>query len=260
MTKVSGKVAFITGAGQGIGEAIALRLSQDGFAVACADINLAGVSAVAERLIAAGGKACAVAVNVTDRDSVFAAVAEAVEKLGGLDVVINNAGVAPITPIEDITPEIYRTCFDVNVGGVLWGTQAAVKAFKELGHGGKIINACSQAGQVGNPDLAVYSGTKFAVRGITQTTARDLASLGITVNAYCPGIVNTPMMQKVAQDLADNNGEPFEWGMEQFAKNITLKRVSEPSDVAACVSFLAGPDSDYMTGQAVVIDGGMVFN
>ncbi|SEJ50044.1 meso-butanediol dehydrogenase / (S,S)-butanediol dehydrogenase / diacetyl reductase [Sphingobium sp. AP50] len=260
MTKVSGKVAFITGAGQGIGEAIAMRLSQDGFAIACADIILASATEVAEKLIAAGGTACAVGVNVADRDSVFAAVEEAIEKLGGLDVMINNAGVAPITPIQDITPEIYRTCFDVNVGGVIWGTQAAVKAFKSLGHGGKIINACSQAGQVGNPDLAVYSGTKFAVRGITQTTARDLAPLGITVNAYCPGIVNTPMMQKVAQDLADNNGETFEWGMEQFAKNITLKRVSEPSDVSACVSFLAGPDSDYMTGQAVMIDGGMVFH
>lgn len=83
---------------------------------------------------------------------------------------------------------------------------------------------------------------------------------GITVNAYCPGIVNTPMMQKVVQKLADDNGQNFAWGMEQFAKNITLQRVSEPVEVAACVSFLAGPDSDYMTGQAVVIDGGMVFN
>jgi len=98
------------------------------------------------------------------------------------------------------------------------------------------------------------------VRGITQSAARDLAGLGITVNAYAPGIVNTPMMQKVAQDVADNAGESFEWGMEQFAKNITLKRMSEASDVAAVVSFLAGPDSDYITGQSIVVDGGMVFN
>jgi meso-butanediol dehydrogenase/(S,S)-butanediol dehydrogenase/diacetyl reductase len=180
--------------------------------------------------------------------------------LGGLDVVINNAGVAPTTLIETITPEIYRKTFDINVGGVLWGIQAAVKTFKELGHGGKIISACSQAGHVGNPGLAIYCGSKFAVRGITQTAARDLAPFGITVNAYCPGIVNTPMMQKIAQDVADNAGKPFDWGMEQFTTGIALQRMSEPSDVAALVSYLAGPDFDYMTGQSVLIDGGMVFS
>jgi meso-butanediol dehydrogenase/(S,S)-butanediol dehydrogenase/diacetyl reductase len=259
MSRVAGKVAFVTGAGQGIGEAIALRLAEDGFAVACADMNLITARAVADKVVALGARACVIEVDVADRDSVFAAMDEAVRQLGGLDVVINNAGVAPITPLEDITPDIYRRTFDINVGGVLWGIQAAVKAFREIGHGGKIISACSQAGHLGNPDLAVYCGTKFAVRGITQTAARDLAHLGITVNAYCPGIVNTPMMQKVAQEVADNAGQPFEWGMNQFAQHITLKKVSEPSDVAACVSFLAGPDSDYMTGQSILIDGGMVF-
>lgn len=260
MSKVSGKVAFITGAGQGIGEAIALRLAEDGFAIAAADMNTASAQAVADKVNAAGGKACMVEVNVADRDSVFAAVEAATKQLGGMDVVINNAGVAPITPIEDITPDVYRRAFDINVGGVYWGIQAAVKAFKALGHGGKIINACSQAGHVGNPELAVYSGTKFAVRGITQTAARDLAKFGITVNAYCPGIVNTPMMHKVAQDVADNAGESREWGMQQFAKSITLGRLSEASEVAALVSYLSGPDSDYMTGQSLLIDGGMVFN
>jgi len=260
MTRVSGKVAFITGAGQGIGEAIAMRLAEDGFAIAAADMNTVAAQAVADRIKAAGGTACMVEVDVAQRDSVFAAVQQAAKELGGLDVVINNAGIAPTTPIEDITPDAYRRVFDINVGGVIWGIQAAVKTFKELGHGGKIINAASQAGHVGNPELAVYSGSKFAVRGITQTAARDLAKLGITVNAYCPGIVNTPMMQKVAQEVADNAGQPFEWGMQQFAKNITLQRISEPGDVAALVSYLAGPDSDYMTGQSVLIDGGMVFN
>jgi meso-butanediol dehydrogenase/(S,S)-butanediol dehydrogenase/diacetyl reductase len=215
---------------------------------------------VAARINQQGGKALAIKVNVADRDDVFKAVQAAVDGLGDLHVVINNAGIAPIAPIESITPEVYRRTFDINVGGVLWGIQAAVKAFKALGHGGKIISASSQAGQVGNPDLAVYGGTKFAVRGITQTAAKELAPLGITVNAYCPGIVDTPMMRKVAQDVADNAKQSIEWGMEQFAQHITLKRLSQPQDVAACVSFLSGPDSDYMTGQAVIIDGGMVFN
>jgi meso-butanediol dehydrogenase/(S,S)-butanediol dehydrogenase/diacetyl reductase len=260
MSKVTGKVAIITGAGQGIGEAIAFRLAKDGFAVACADMNLSNAEAVAAMVKERGGKACAIGVDVADRQSVFTAVERAGDELGGMDVVINNAGVAPIMTIDQVDFEVYRRTFDINVGGVLWGIQAATEAFKKFGHGGKILSACSQAGHVGNPALAVYCGTKFAVRGITQSAAHDLAGLGITVNAYCPGIVNTPMMRKVAHELAEANGQPDQWGMDQFAKNITLKRVSEPEEVAACVSFLAGPDSDYMTGQAVIIDGGMVFS
>jgi meso-butanediol dehydrogenase/(S,S)-butanediol dehydrogenase/diacetyl reductase len=260
MSKSQGKVAFVTGAGQGIGEAIALRLASDGFSVACADMNIETAKHVADKINAKGGRALALKVDVADRDDVFKAVQEAVDGLGDLHVVINNAGIAPIAPIESITPDVYRKTFDINVGGVLWGIQAAVKAFKALGHGGKIISASSQAGHIGNPDLAVYGGTKFAVRGITQTAARELAPLGITVNAYCPGIVDTPMMRKVAQDVAENANQSIEWGMEQFAQHITLKRLSRPEDVAGCVSFLSGPDSDYMTGQAVIIDGGMVFN
>lgn len=260
MNASNGKVAFITGAGQGIGEAISIRLATDGFAVACADLNLETAQSVANQINEKGGKAFAVKVNVADRNDVFHAVEAATKALGGLNVMVNNAGIAPITPIEQVTPEEYRRTYDINVGGVLWGIQAAVAAFRKLGHGGKIISASSQAGQVGNPNLSVYGGTKFAVRGITQTAAKELAPLGITVNAYCPGIVDTPMMRKVAQDLADSASESFEWGMQQFAQHITLKRLSNASEVAACVSFLAGPDSDYMTGQAIIIDGGMVFN
>ncbi|GAM30594.1 MULTISPECIES: (S)-acetoin forming diacetyl reductase [Acinetobacter calcoaceticus/baumannii complex] len=254
------KVAFVTGAGQGIGEAIAIRLSKDGFAIACADMNFETANQTVEKIKKMGGQAVAVTVDVAERESVFKAVAEACNLLGGLDVVINNAGIAPIMPIEKVTPEVFRKTFDINVGGVLWGIQAAVETFKKLGHGGKIISASSQAGHVGNPDLSVYGGTKFAVRGITQTAAKELAPLGITVNAYCPGIVDTPMMRKVAQDLADSAGQTFEWGMEQFAQHITLKRLSTADEVAACVSFLAGADSNYMTGQSISIDGGMVFN
>ncbi|STQ85954.1 (S)-acetoin forming diacetyl reductase [Helicobacter muridarum] len=253
------KVAMITGGAQGIGKAIALRLAKDGFNVAIADINesLAKESA---KEISKISRAIAIKLDVSNRDDVFNAVEKAKNELGDFNVMINNAAIGPITPIEEITFEIYRKTFDINVGGVLWGIQAATKAFKELGHGGKIISASSQAGQVGNPELAVYGGTKFAVRGITQTAAKDLAHLGITVNAYCPGIVKTPMMFKIAQDVANAAGKPFEWGMEQYAKHITLKRLSEPEDVANVVAFLASPDSDYITGQAIVVDGGMYFN
>lgn len=260
------KVAIITGAGQGIGRAIALRLAKDGFRIGSLDFNEETAKQTVDLVTDAGGEGVAVKVDVADRDDVFRAVDAVVARFGRLDVMINNAGLGPTTPIEDITPDVYRRVFDVNVGGVYWGMQAAIKHFKARKPAkrgdvvGKIITASSQAGQVGNPDLAVYGATKFAVRGITQTAAKDLAGYGITANAYCPGIVRTPMMEGIAQKVADEHGKSLEWGLEQWAKTVALGRISEPEDVAACVAYLAGPDSDYMTGQALIIDGGMVFN
>lgn len=147
----------------------------------------------------------------------------------------------------------------VNVAGTIWGIQAAVRKFRELKHGGKIINATSQAGVVGNPNLMLYSSTKFAVRGLTQVAARDLAKEGITANAFAPGIVKTPMMMDIAHQVAQNAGKDDEWGMSTFSKDIAMGRLSEPEDVAAAVAFLAGPDSNYMTGQTLIVDGGMQF-
>ena len=254
------KVALVTGAGQGIGKAIALRLVQDGFAVAIADYNDATAQAVADEITQHGGQALAVKVDVSKRDQVFAAVEQARKGLGGFDVIVNNAGVAPSTPIEEIREDVIDKVYNINVKGVIWGIQAAVDAFKKEGHGGKIINACSQAGHVGNPELAVYSSSKFAVRGLTQTAARDLAHLGITVNGYCPGIGKTPMWAEIDRQVSEAAGKPLGYGTQEFAKRITLGRLSEPEDVAACVSYLAGPDSNYMTGQSLQIDGGMVFS
>ena len=254
------KVALVTGAGQGIGKAIALRLVQDGFAVAIADYNDATAQAVADEINQHGGQALAVKVDVSKRDQVFAAVEQARKGLGGFDVIVNNAGVAPSTPIEEIREDVIDKVYNINVKGVIWGIQAAVEAFKKEGHGGKIINACSQAGHVGNPELAVYSSSKFAVRGLTQTAARDLAHLGITVNGSCPGSVKTPMWAEIDRQVSEAAGKPLGYGTQEFAKRITLGRLSEPEDVAACVSYLAGPDSNYMTGQSLLIDGGMVFS
>lgn len=254
------RVAFVTGAGQGIGEAIALRLAKDGLAVAVADFNQETARQVAEKITRQGGKAIALKVDVSQRDQVMNAVEEARRTLGGFDVIVNNAGIAPSTPIAEITEAVVDKVYNVNVKGVIWGMQAAIKAFEAEGHGGKIINACSQAGHVGNPELAVYSSSKFAVRGLTQTAARDLAPAGITVNAFCPGIVRTPMWEEIDRQISEAAGKPAGYGTEEFAKRITLGRLSEPEDVAACVAYLASPDSDYMTGQSLLIDGGMVFN
>jgi len=254
------RVALVTGAGQGIGAAIARRLAQDGFAVAVSDYSAQTAQQVADQIVSAGGNAIALQADVAQREQVFRAVEEARQRLGGFDVIVNNAGVAPSTPIAEITEEVVDKVYNINVKGVIWGIQAAVQAFAAEGHGGKIINACSQAGHTGNPELAVYSSSKFAVRGLTQTAARDLASAGITVNAFCPGIVKTPMWEAIDRQISAAAGQPEGYGTQEFAKRITLGRLSEPEDVAACVAFLAGPDSDYMTGQSLLIDGGMVFN
>jgi len=256
----NGRVAFVTGGGQGIGQAIAERLHADGFRVAVADLNTATAGRVAEALGGKDGGALALQVDVADRDSVNSAVDEAVAQLGGLDVMVNNAGIAPQSPIEDITPESLAKIFGINFEGVVWGVQAAARTFRALGHGGRIISAASQAGHVGNPGIGLYSATKFAVRGFSQTAARDLAQYGINVNTYAPGIVRTPLMEDLAKKVAADAGQPEEWGWAQFTGGITLDRLSEPSDVAGVVSFLSGPDSAYITGQSILCDGGMVFN
>lgn len=252
------KVAIVTGAGQGIGFAIAKRLHEDGFKVGILDYNAETAQKAVDAI--SSEDTIAVVANVAKRDEVFAAFDKVVEAFGDLHVVINNAGVAPTTPLDTITEEQFKNVFDINVGGTIWGEQAAHKHFKALGHGGKIINATSQAGVVGNPNLTVYGSSKFAIRGITQTLARDLADEGITVNAYAPGIVKTPMMFDIAHQVGKNAGKDDEWGMQTFAKGIALKRLSEPEDVANAVSFLAGKDSDYITGQTLIVDGGMQFH
>ena len=213
---------------------------QDGFKVGVLDYN----AETAEKAVAelSADKAFAVVADVSKQAEVTAAFQKVVDHFGDLNVVVNNASVAPTTPLDTITEEQFERTFAINVGGVIWEAQAAQAQFKALGRGGKIINATSQAGVVENPNLTVYGGTKFAVRGITQTLARDLADSGITVNAYAPGIVKTTN------------------SMQTFAKDITLKRLSEPEDVAATLSFLAGPDSDNITDQTIIVDGGMQFH
>lgn len=258
--KSNDKVALITGGAQGIGKAIAERLHADGFSVAIADLDLVKAETVATALGGKANGAIALTVNVADRQSVFDAVATARAELGGFDIIVNNAGIAPQSPIDAITPDLIEKIFSINFNGVVWGTQAAAEAFRALGHGGRIISAASQAGHVGNPGIALYSATKFAVRGFTQTAARDLAKDGILVNTYAPGIVRTPLMEDLAKKTAASAGQPEEWGWQQFTHGIALDRLSDPSDVANVVSFLAGPDSSYITGQSILVDGGMVFN
>jgi len=250
--------AVVTGAGRGIGRGIALRLARDGHAVAVNDVNKAGAESVAAEIAEAGGRAVAVPADVTDRDAVFAMVDRAADELGALDVMVANAGIAQVKTLLEVTPEDLETIFRVNVFGVVYCMQAAAERFIAQGTPGKIISAASIAGHGGFAYLGHYSATKFTVRALTQAAAKELADKGITVNAYCPGIVGTDMWDLIDEKLAPYLGTGKGEALERYASTIPLGRVQTPDDVAGFVSYLAGPDSDYMTGQSVMIDGGIV--
>lgn len=259
---VQDKVALVTGAGQGIGRAIALRLAEDGFNVAIADIEpqRAKGEAVAAEIEDLGRKSVFVAADVAKRDDVVAAVDTAADQLGGFDVIVNNAGIAQIKPVLEISEQELDQIFKVNVNSVVWGIQAAAAKFEELGHGGKIISAASIAAIQGFPILSAYSASKFAVRGFTQAAAQELAPKGITVNAYAPGIVGTGMWELIDKELSKINGKPIGQNLKENVEGIALGRIETPEDVAKIVSFFAGPDSDYVTGQVLLVDGGMLYN
>lgn len=255
---MSNRVAVVTGAGRGIGRAIALRLAEDGFAVAINDVNGRAAREVADEAAAKGVPARSVPADVTDRDDVFGMVAKVVEELGSVEVFVNNAGIAQVKTLLEVTPEDLRQLFGVNVFGVLYGLQAAAEQMRAQGTGGKIINAASIAGHSGFDYLGAYSATKFGVVGLTQAAAKELAQYKITVNSYCPGIVGTDMWELIDEKLGGYLGLEKGKSLEQYAAGIPLGRVQTPEDVASFVSYLASPDADYMTGQSVMIDGGVV--
>lgn len=256
---IQGKIALVTGAGLGIGRGIALRLARDGADICLVDVKPETLAPVAEEIKAMGRRAATFVADVGDRQQVFAAVDHAEKALGGLDIVVNNAGIAQVQPISDVTPEEVDRIMRINVQGTLWGIQAGAEKFLARKQKGKIINACSIAGHDGFAMLGVYSASKFAVRALTQAAAKEYASRGITVNAYCPGIVGTGMWVEIDERFSQITGAAKGETYKKFVEGIALGRAETPEDVAALVSYLAGPDSDYVTGQAILIDGGMVY-
>jgi len=256
---IDGKVALVTGAGQGIGRAIALRLARDGAKIALVDLKEEKIKEVADEVRQADRDATTFKADVSKREEVYAAIDHAERELGGFDIMVNNAGIAQIQPLSEVTPEQVEKIFKINVEGVLWGMQAAAKKYKERKQKGKIISASSIAGHEGFPLLGIYSATKFAVRALTQAAAKEYARFGITVNAYCPGVVGTDMWVEIDRRMAEITGAKIGESYDKFVGGIALGRAETPEDVASFVSYLAGPDSDYMTGQAPLIDGGLVY-
>ncbi|CAF1182320.1 unnamed protein product [Adineta steineri] len=254
---------LVTGAARGIGQAIALRLAKDGFNVAVNDIEvmsqeLHDTQKTIEKL---GRKSISVIADVSNDKQVETMMKKVSIDLGSLDIAVANAGIAQVKPFIELTTEDWDRMFAVNMRGVFLCYKEAAKIMIKQGTGGKIIGACSVSGYKASPLLSHYSATKWGVRGLTQAAAMELAKHKITVNAYCPGIVDTEMWNLIDEKLGKyENKKKGEVIKEYSNKLIALGRTSVPDDVANFVSYLASKDSDYMTGQSILIDGGIEFS
>lgn len=258
MSRLQGKVAIVTGGAQGIGEAIASRLGQEGAKVAVADLNGVKAKSVADELNRSGANAIGISVDVANRAQVQAAIQETVESFGRLDVFFNNAGFNKPLPFMEVDENNFNAIMRVNAWGVLVCTQEAAKQMMAHG-GGKIINTASIAGRQGYAEFAPYCASKASVISLTQAAAREFAKHKITVNAFAPGVVVTPLWDGLEQDMIDK-GVIKQKGefIESFSSSILLGFPSRPTDIAGVAAFLASTDSDYITGQVIMADGGMV--
>ncbi|KAH3684788.1 hypothetical protein WICPIJ_004252 [Wickerhamomyces pijperi] len=254
------RTALVTGAAQGIGKGIALELAKDGYQIAVTDLPHQREQALqtVKEIEQLGVKAIFIEADSSNRDQMFKAVDETYEKLGSFNTMINNAGIVHVSPLVEVTEEDIDRINKININGVIWGIQAAAKKFEALDQPGKIINACSIAGLDAFQMMGIYSATKFAVRALTQVAAKELAPKKITVNAYCPGIVLTPMWDIIDAKMGEYHGVPKGETVKKYIDNIALGRGSVPQDIANLVSFLGSEKSDYITGQSIAVDGGVL--
>ncbi len=259
--RMIGRTVIVTGGGSGIGAGIAQGMAREGANLVIADLNLEAAQRVADQIVAAGGAAIATHVDVADRATVAAGIEATVERFGRLDAYFNNAGMNKPMPFLEITDENFLLIMRINALSVLIGTQEAARQFLvqgplESGIAGKVINTASIAGRTGFPKFAPYSASKAAVISLTQAAARDLAVHGITVNAFAPGVVATPLWTALDADLAKMGAADA--GFDSMAADILLGRPAQPEDIVPTALFLASADSDYITGQVIPIEGGMI--
>jgi acetoin reductase-like protein len=250
------KVAVVTGAGQGIGRAIACRLARDGFAIAIIDINAAALDRVKEEIEDLGTSALALTADLTKLDELQKAIDLSAE-WGELSVLVNNAGRVLITPFLEISEAEWDAILTLNLKTVFFAMQFAASRMNE---GGRIVSLSSISGRSGRPDQAHYAAAKCAVISLTQSAALSFATRGITVNAVCPGVVDTPMTNSLHQARANALGITPEESLNRMIARIPLGRVESPDDVAGAVSFLCSPEAAYITGQSLNVCGGMEMN
>lgn len=259
MNRLTDKVIGITGGASGMGLAFAKAFAREGANVLIVDLNETAAAAAVDSINEIeGGRAAFAVANVTEREEVCSAIKTAVAEFGRLDAWFNNAGFNAPLQFLDITEDNFRRVMDVNALGVLIGTQEAAKQMISQGGGGKIINTSSIAGREGFPTFAPYSASKAAVISLTQAGAKALAAHDITVNAFAPGVVATPLWEKLDKDLyAIGDLKKEGTALDEYEKGIIRGRKAFPEDIVGTALFLASGDSDYMTAQCVMIDGGI---
>ena len=250
MKRLDGKVALITGGARGIGKAVSEAFAREGAHVAVADLLAEEASKTANEISGFG-----VGVDVTKLDSIQSCVDQVVKKFGGIDILVNNAGIFNMASIDKITQEDYRRQYDVNVGGIIFTSQAVIPQMKKRG-GGSIINFASQAGRRGEPNITIYCSTKAAVISITQSMALELASEKIRVNGVAPGVIDTPMWDHVDSQFAKFENKPLGQKKREVGEAVPLGHMGDPSEVADPCVLLASDDARYVTAQTLNVDGG----
>jgi NAD(P)-dependent dehydrogenase (short-subunit alcohol dehydrogenase family) len=250
---LQGKVAIVSGGARGIGRAFCQRYALEGAKVVVADLDLDGAQATAETL---GGSAFGVQLDVSNQDSIEKMVKKVVEVAGGIDILVNNAGYFDLAPLLEITPQSYDQVFAVNVKGLLFTLQAVARQMVRQGRGGKIINLSSQAGRRGEALAAVYCASKAAVISITQSAGLALIKEGINVNAIAPGVVDTPMWDKVDELFAKFEHRQIGEKKRMVGEAVPFGRMGTPEDLVGAAVFLASADSNYIVAQTLNVDGG----
>jgi acetoin reductase-like protein len=251
------RVAMVTGAGQGIGRAIALRLAREGFDVAILDVNAETARAVSDEVEAIGRRALTLVVDLLDVPAIELAVERVAQEWDHLDVLVNNAGNVPITPLMEIGEAEWDRVLDLNLKAAFFCLQAAGRVMMAQ-RGGCIINMTSISGLGPRPDQTHYAAAKAGVISLTTSAALTFAPYGVRVNAVCPGIVDTPLTRQIHLDRGHLAGISQEESLAHKVAQIPLGRIETPEDVAGVVAFLVSPDGAYITGQTIVVDGGML--